>query len=590
MKFKLKSFQFKSKDKWQSEKIIFADHATVFQGGNGTGKTPMLKGIQFAMGHNVEFDPIIPENIEIAELVISKDGINTTFSRKMSQDFEIEIKSKSDKTVFTSERDFADFFFKYFDTQIVSLLGYKGETFPYTPMYLPLFCINQSAWIDIYESYSVYVSHQRQEMTRLLFNLHPLNPFERKSSRQNTKKELEILLKNIEQTKTIVEDYKESMGELANIELVYLEKEKAEIRFLIDEVKTQLSNKENSTKELDEVISQKKAFIYSLDNDLSKLRAKELNLKRAYKEIDGETEILEYNELANNEFKDLCGIENCKLFESSREIYGKKLLYLKDQLKDIENTSNSLQESISQLELKIEHEEQELEEIKKSRKEREKSIGTSELASRMDELISKYEIKNNEYSKIKHYHYLEQELDKLIVKKTALDTKLKDSSNSNISTSTKESFTKVQKDAKEIFDKWLKILNTPNLTSSDIDNTFRPYINESKFNRKSYPEGSTRTRIVLAYVITLLEVSILNHGNHPRFLILDTPRQHELEGIDLKRYFRELKKLTNENEFQIILACTHEIFKMDENDLIYKPRFLFGDKLRYLGPKDSFQK
>lgn len=48
-------------------------------------------------------------------------------------------------------------------------------------------------------------------------------------------------------------------------------------------------------------------------------------------------------------FKDICSNIDCKLFTVSSESYAKNLLYLKDQIKDLESNSHFINEKIKEL-------------------------------------------------------------------------------------------------------------------------------------------------------------------------------------------------------------------------------------------------
>ena len=53
-------------------------------------------------------------------------------------------------------------------------------------------------------------------------------------------------------------------------------------------------------------------------------------------------------------FQEICRTPNCGLFLGSAESYGKNLLYLKDQIKDLERNSQRAEIRAEQLEERIE--------------------------------------------------------------------------------------------------------------------------------------------------------------------------------------------------------------------------------------------
>ena len=138
------------------------------------------------------------------------------------------------------------------------------------------------------------------------------------------------------------------------------------------------------------------------------------------------------------------------------------------------------------------------------------------------------------------------------------------------------------------FETWLGILSTPNITSSSNDGSFNAIINGARFSEDSFQDGSTRSRIVLAYIAALIQTSHKVEGNHPGFVFLDTPRQHELHMLDLKQYFTEFRKLMKKMSLQVVIACKDAIFEKQKTDKLYKPNFRSGVGLRYLGSDNQY--
>ena len=70
MKVKLESFRYLPREpqNWGTRSLHFGDMITVVQGANGSGKTPIMKGIMQGLGHEVELPPAIEANCSAAEL------------------------------------------------------------------------------------------------------------------------------------------------------------------------------------------------------------------------------------------------------------------------------------------------------------------------------------------------------------------------------------------------------------------------------------------------------------------------------------------------------------------------------------------
>ena len=71
------------------------------------------------------------------------------------------------------------------------------------------------------------------------------------------------------------------------------------------------------TDEVDAVLSEKRVELFKLNQEKNSLDSKIDSLESVYDELDGETEVLESNEVAVDEFRIFCEMTNCKLFEKS---------------------------------------------------------------------------------------------------------------------------------------------------------------------------------------------------------------------------------------------------------------------------------
>jgi hypothetical protein len=89
----------------------------------------------------------------------------------------------------------------------------------------------------------------------------------------------------------------------------------------------------------------------------------------------------------------------------------------------------------------------------------------------------------------------------------------------------------------------IQTLRTQNTRTAGFDEDFIVQIDGKRFSTDTHHSGSTRARIVLAFHAAILEVALTRGGNHPGWLILDAPRQHELNQEDFNAYADRLKAL-----------------------------------------------
>jgi hypothetical protein len=141
----------------------------------------------------------------------------------------------------------------------------------------------------------------------------------------------------------------------------------------------------------------------------------------------------------------------------------------------------------------------------------------------------------------------------------------------------------------------LKVLNTQNMPEKIwFDEDIRLNLGDERFSENSPFKGSTRTRIVLAYHASVVETSLKKDGYHPPFLILDTPKQHELHAADLAAFVTRFEEMVFERKkaFQLVIGATEEDFvAKTASGVFWRPRFGSADEPRFLGvPGTEFDK
>lgn len=90
------------------------------------------------------------------------------------------------------------------------------------------------------------------------------------------------------------------------------------------------------------------------------------------------------------------------------------------------------------------------------------------------------------------------------------------------------------------------------------------------FDMKFDSSASDSIRLIWAYTLALLQVSIEMNGNHPKIIVFDEPAQQSIVPEDMNKFINSLVKLGKES--QIILAITlnsdelnNIVNKLDEN-------------------------
>ena len=134
----------------------------------------------------------------------------------------------------------------------------------------------------------------------------------------------------------------------------------------------------------------------------------------------------------------------------------------------------------------------------------------------------------------------------------------------------------------ELVNQWIFTLKAEGLSANaTIESEFK-----YKFGTEKYTDmdGSLRIRTVLAFHAALFEYGLEKDVNHPKILILDTPKQQELKPKHLQAYFKKLRTLCNQySNAQVIFSSSELKFKETDNDKVWKPNYLGAKYPMYLG-------
>ncbi len=128
---------------------------------------------------------------------------------------------------------------------------------------------------------------------------------------------------------------------------------------------------------------------------------------------------------------------------------------------------------------------------------------------------------------------------------------------------------------------WISKLNTVNVPKIvEVQQDFK-----AKFGGESLTkfDGSTRLRIVLAYHAALIQTIAESNPSGLRFLILDTPAQHNIDTEDLDEYLRALRDLATKSNVQIIFSTTKYRYEEQDGDITWEASYEGFEQLMYLG-------
>lgn len=585
----LKSLRVKARgvSGWGTKELLFAKSVTQLYGPNGSGKTPLVQSIAFCLGYPCEFRDDIYAHCESAILTVTVSGKNYKLERKYLRDFDVQVlEPAGTKQHFYNEGDYSRYLYKIFGYEFPHLITNSNtHTHPYLSTILPLFYLDQDiGYTEFYKPPSGnFIKDQFSEAVRLCVNLPSKNSFDKKKIKIDSQKAVERIDKKVQRLKEL---YKDALNEsdTGNLNIVELENQLNLLKSKIEELKSSKNLKYDITDNIDRLISSKMMQARILREELNSLESRCASISSIRSEIEVEINTLSLNKEARRVFKsfsDICSVDGCGLFLGSSESYGKNLLYLKDQIKDLEVNCTSSEKRIEAIKVELETH---LNDIEKLNKEREQAIddgGVSALVKSihlsLSEIVS-LEIKKREIENIndleEKYIVAERERDNAISKLESLSSGVNKSSIELV---------RFQSNVKNSISKWKSVINTKNVSDMiDLYDGFKASFGGEKLNQI---KGSTKLRVVLAYHAAIFEQVVRSYPTGMRFLILDTPRQHDISAEDLDRFIKALKKLADENDIQVVFSTTEYKYDPGKGDLDWLPSYNDEsfDQTMYLG-------
>lgn len=552
----------------------FGIDITQIYGPNGCGKTPLVQTIVFCLGYPSIFRQDIYDHCSHAILNISlHTNKKLQIKRVYSRDVDVEVTNDKGETQrFFDEKEYSLFLFEYLSLEVSKILTIQSKPGdPYIATVLPLFYLDQdNGYSEIYAPPSKFIKDQFSEMVRITLQLPEKNSFEAKKLKILAKERLENLDKKVSESSRKIKlsqekknDFQCSSQEI-NEQIKLLELE-------IEQLKSTGASQNDTISVFDRLISKQIELIKQISTEIFEKTKRIQSVTKIINEINSEIETLNLNEEAKRvflSFKEICGSNSCQLFSFSSESYSKNLLYLKDQIKDLERNSELDKVKLDQLERTKQAHEEQLQELVKDRN---KSTEKSEISELVD-VISRikrqiFELEDQR-SQIEEIEQLECKHVELLNERDRAFERYQSFSKD---TSSVSEIVKAKADLRNLYIKWLDILETNNI-SRDITfkDDFIPILGSETISQL---KGSTRSRAVLAYHAALLELILSKNRPHFRFMILDTPKQHEMHSDDLDRYLKELKNLAKKIDIQIIFSTTEYHYNGDYLDTEWNPKY-----------------
>lgn len=573
---------------WSSGRLVFGERATQLFAENGSGKTPVVQSIVFALGYKVDYRDDILERCDRVILEVEAGGKRYVIRRAMKGRFDVTVETEEgQRTEFITEREYSRFLLSLWGMEdpVVTTVG-NDSAHVYSHQILPLFYMDQShGYASEYYSASKFIKDQYAEVIRLVFGLGPKNPFDKRRERNELKEKLEYLDRVVVRSEKLIEELSSDIGgprrPHAEID--------ADLQLALsglEELRESGGSAESVNVELDARLAQFRQHERALARERSELDARIRGFVQIRNEIEVEANTLSLNEEARRVFASfdaICVNESCGLFVRSSASYGKSLLYLKDQVKDLERTNSIHQRRIDEIAI-----EQSLvaSQVSAIRSEREETSSRSPMAA-LVEVASQLTERVIQLKRAKHIEAeltrLESEYVTKLEERTWVQTRL-----SGLEGGTRSAdleLLKVRNALSERIKYWLEVLRTPNVSRDvQVDSDFNVTFGGQKVSKFT---GSTLTRVILAIRTAAFDTASLERGRIPRFLILDTPRQQDIARADLAEFIRELQLLASARSTQVIYSTTNHRYEVGRGDVEWTPAFPGEEHPMYLGPVAS---
>lgn len=584
-------------DGWTSGRLQFGRVATLLFGANGAGKTPVLRALEYALGHPVELPPQIHEHCRSIVLELRDGDTLYTVERILFKGLDVRVEGPGEKKWgFDSEGAFSEWLLPLLGPPAHAFTSKRSEASkPFMSVLGPLFLINQdTGWTQPYAplEHHDFLKDQREEMVRWVMGLQPKNrPIDRDAFAA-AKVEHESIQELVAIKRQTILSMARELGEDRNLNAIgWLQDRQTFLR-------QQLANLYSSANAVSQATAALDADIQSISVRRDSLQFRFANANRRLKQIAesmGElaTELtaLEDNEVAADAFRSFCGNENCQFFRQPEESYGRRVLYLRDQMKDFEFTSASLGAEVVDLQDELHATEATLREANQRKAATLSETDGTRVPSMIEALGRELEDASVRLDRIGRVEREKEQLHALLDKEEKARERVSELKPTGKGPRDKGALHDAKQQLTAAFREWVQVLRTKNLALNiEFDENLDLLLDQTPLTSNSHYSGSTRTRLILAYHAALVEASSKVGGYHPGFLILDAPKQHELSPEDFKNYVIRFCEMSSKlpSPIQIIFSTSDQalaeaLADVKGIDEVWLPGFESQGERRYLG-------
>lgn len=563
----------------------------IFQGSNSTGKTTLMWFFDFVLGSkSKEFIEPIEKNCDNVYVDMDIYGKNYTIKRGIKEkniifvydgiydnilELEKHIPKKYGWTESKKKGDITSFYFNNLGIKsgLVPISESKVAKFSWRNL-MSLIYVPQDGWTGI-QVKDVFQPLMKKSVFEIIFDIKDEDTSKKEEELRDVEKELKEYQTQHQVIKEFLNKNERELG--SNRRLNELIKKISDY----EETKAELHKSLHYKKESNTLIQERKkieAIVNEKENAISSLKEKLDELEMLYSEnelsLEKNRDLLKANKIfselpitkcpkclneiirKNEDNCYVCG-QNYQTKEIEKD-YAQNLFLLMDEQKELSQIIKNVKEDILVLETDqdiskrilskinsrideinkeiISPVMQEIEAINSQLNQLNKSLGEAEKISSFLQQENKISDKIKEFEK--NIPLLKDILEKLISERTKI--------------------AEVKSKFVDIMNKILKEVLNLDDELEGLNNKYTPvFKGDSILNDLAHGdiEKSKRVRVILAYYTTILEYSLKYESNHPKLLILDTPRQEELDMTIFLKIIEYWKDLSRYNKiYQIIIT------------------------------------
>lgn len=476
--------------------------------------------------------------------------------------------------------------FREIGISTVALTSNNNEPiYPYVSSFLLLYYIDQdTGYTSAYKAPSNFIKDQFSEMVRLALGIPAKHSFENKRFLIEEKKKLDTINIEVVNKEKFIQRLEEQRGAIQSSSSE-IDDELKSLTDQLDSLRDSFDATSDAGYILKQMVREKQNEKLNLDATIRDLESRISGFKKIQNEIEIEINTLSLNEESRRiftSFEDICSLKGCGLFLNSSESYGKNLLYLRNQIKDLDRNTRFQEIRLGEYQEAFRKLDTEIESIRENSQKQEGGSETTSLIAAISAITQSIIDLQGRKGLIDRIEEEEREYVGLLNRRRALQNDIASLQQGTGSDDLRVLEFRTSYRKKVV--KWLDILSTKNVSRDiSIDSDFGVFFGTEKLSQFS---GSTLLRVVLALRAAFFEIFISSERNSVEFLILDTPRQHDIETKDFAEFVSKLKNICKGKRAQVIFSTTEYHYEADDNDKEWLSTFDGFEQPMFLGTPD----